>query len=181
VLTPEQTEGPYYLPDEAIRSDITEGLPGVPLRLDLSVADVSICRPIPNATVEVWHADAAGDYSAFGGGASSTTFLRGGQVTDAGGATSFHTIYPGWYPGRAVHIHVKVHVSGDVVHTGQVYFEDALTHRVYAGSPYDQRRGPRTLNDQDGLYSNGGPESTLTAAQLGNGYVGAMTMGVRIP
>jgi Dioxygenase len=86
VLTPEQTEGPYHLPDEAIRSDITEGLQGVPLRLDLSVADASICRPIPNATVEVWHADAAGDYSAFGGGASSTTFLRGGQVTDAGGA-----------------------------------------------------------------------------------------------
>jgi protocatechuate 3,4-dioxygenase beta subunit len=179
VLTPEQTEGPYYLPNEAIRSDITEGLPGTPLRLALTVADATSCRPIPKATVEVWHADAAGDYSGFGGGASSTTFLRGGQITDDAGKVGIHTIYPGWYQGRTVHIHVKVHVGGDVVHTGQLYFDDARTDRVYAASPYDDRPGPRTLNDQDAIYANGGAQSTLAVAKNGDGYVGSMTMGVR--
>ncbi|HXJ65236.1 MAG TPA: intradiol ring-cleavage dioxygenase [Actinomycetota bacterium] len=179
VLTPEQTEGPFYLPDEALRSDVTEGLPGTALRLDLTVADASTCAAIPNATVEVWQADAAGDYSGFGGGASSSTFLRGGQVSDVNGKVAFDTIYPGWYPGRTVHIHVKVHVGGDVVHTGQLYFHDALTDRVFAAPPYDDRPGPRTLNDQDAIYGNGGRESTLDVSKQGKGYVGTMTMGVR--
>jgi protocatechuate 3,4-dioxygenase beta subunit len=179
ILTPEMTEGPFYIDGEAIRTDITEGLPGTPLRLDLGVADASSCEPIKDAVVEVWHADAAGDYSGFGGGASSMTFLRGGQVSDANGRVAIDTIYPGWYQGRTVHIHVKVHAGGNVVHTGQLFFDDSLTDDVYAASPYDERGDRTTRNDQDGIYSSGGAESTLTVKPSGDGYVGSIVMGVQ--
>jgi protocatechuate 3,4-dioxygenase beta subunit len=179
VLTPEMTEGPYYLDGEAIRSDITEDLPGAPLRLDLTVADASSCAPIKDAIVEVSHCDAAGDYSGFGGGASSMTFLRGGQVSDAKGRVAINTVYPGWYQGRTVHIHVKVHAGGNIVHTGQLFFDDSLTDRVYATSPYDERPSRTTRNDQDGIYQGGGAESTLVVKRNGDGYIGSLVMGVQ--
>ena len=97
VLTPEQTEGPYYLSREKLRRDITEGRPGVPLLLRLRVVDASTCRPIPHAAVDIWHADALGVYSGFGSGARSRTFMRGIQRTDATGLARFRTVYPGWY------------------------------------------------------------------------------------
>jgi protocatechuate 3,4-dioxygenase beta subunit len=121
---PELTEGPYYIEGEQIRRNITEGKAGVPLTLRLRVVDASTCKPIKGAAVDIWHADAGGVYSGFGGGARSRTFLRGIQRTDANGVAVFRTIYPGWYPGRAVHIHLKVHVGGSVVHTGQLFFPD---------------------------------------------------------
>ncbi len=180
VLTPEMTEGPFYIDGEAIRGDITEGLPGTPLRLDLAVADASSCKPIKDAVVEVWHASAEGDYSGFGGGASSTTFLRGGQVSDASGNVAIDTIYPGWYQGRTVHIHVKVHVGGNTVHTGQLFFDDKLTDEVYAAaSPYAERGERTTRNDQDSIYASGGAQSTLAVAKSGDGYAGSIVMGVQ--
>lgn len=179
VLTPEMTEGPFYIDGEAIRGDITEGLPGTPLRLDLTVADATSCRPIKDAVVEVWHADAAGDYSGFGNGASSMTFLRGGQVSDASGKVAIDTIYPGWYQGRTVHIHVKVHVGGNTVHTGQLFFDDTLTDQVYATTPYSERGERTTRNDQDQIYGSGGAQSTLAVAKNGSGYVGSIVMGVQ--
>src|SRR5947199_6684787 len=131
VLTPEQTEGPYYIANELVRRTITEGRPGTPLTLRLGVVDASTCRPIKGAAVDIWHADAAGVYSGFGQGAASRTFMRGIQRTDAKGTATFRTVYPGWYQGRTVHIHVKVHVAGTVAHTGQLYFPDTLTDAVY--------------------------------------------------
>ncbi|HEY7280565.1 MAG TPA: hypothetical protein VID47_03125 [Actinomycetota bacterium] len=100
---------------------------------------------------------AAGDHSGFGGGASSTTFLRDGQITDAAGRVAIRTIYPGRYQGRTVHIRVKVQVGGDVVHTGQRSLDDAPTDRVFTAAPNDERPGPRTTNDQDAIHANGGP------------------------
>jgi Dioxygenase len=139
VLTPELTEGPYYIAGEKVRRDITEGKSGVPLFLKTTVVSASNCKPIKGAAVDVWHCDAGGVYSGFGsassgqgggpgfgggggGGGQQTptdklTFLRGIQYTDKNGLAVFKTIYPGWYQGRAVHIHVKVHVGGSVVHT----------------------------------------------------------------
>src|SRR2546423_293933 len=108
VLTPELTEGPYYIAGEKVRRDIREGHPGTLLTLDLRVLNVATCSPIKGAAVDIWHADAAGNYSGFGAGSSSRTFLRGIRKTDANGLAAFTTIYPGWYSGRAVHIHVKV-------------------------------------------------------------------------
>jgi hypothetical protein len=177
VLAPEQTEGPYYLDDARLRRDIREGRPGRPLTLRLTVVDVSTCRPIRGAAVDVWHCDAGGVYS--GTTVASTRFLRGVQRTDANGLALFRTIYPGWYPGRTVHVHVMVHVGGNVVHTGQLYFPDTLTDRVYRSRPYSRRPGRTTRNAADSIYRNGGRRSTLRLRTVGSGYVGSITMGVQ--
>ncbi len=178
VLAPEQTEGPYYVSGAKVRRTITEGRPGVPLALRLRVVDASGCRPIRNAAVDVWHADALGSYSGVGARAG-TTFMRGVQKTDATGLALFRTVYPGWYPGRTVHIHVIVHIGGNVVHTGQLYFPDAVTDAVYRRAPYS-RRGARDIrNAADSIYRNGGRRSQLALQRQATGaYVGAITMGV---
>jgi protocatechuate 3,4-dioxygenase beta subunit len=179
VLTPELTEGPYYIGGEKVRRNITEGKAGVPLTLRLRVVDASTCGPIKGAAVDIWHADAVGVYSGFGSGARSRTFLRGIQRTDANGIAVFKTIYPGWYAGRAVHIHLKVHVGGSVVHTGQLFFPDALTDRVYRRAPYRSRPGRTTRNTTDSIFVNGGRKSLLSLrGDGGRGYVGSITMGV---
>jgi protocatechuate 3,4-dioxygenase beta subunit len=180
VLAPEMTEGPYYLPGEKVRRDIGEGLAGAPLGLRLTVLDASTCRPIKGAAVDVWHASAAGKYS--GEQANDTvgsTFLRGIQRTDSRGLALFKTVYPGWYPGRAVHIHVKVHAGGNVVHTGQLFFRDAFSDAVYRRSPYNRRGARDVRNTDDSIYRDGGSRSLLSMRSAGTGYVGSISMGVR--
>lgn len=196
VLTPEQTEGPYYIAREKLRRNIREKRPGTPLALKLYVVDATTCRPIKRAAVDIWHCDAGGAYSGFeaasrggpggaGGPTDTDTFLRGIQLTDVRGLARFATIYPGWYRGRTVHIHVKVHVGGDtvghVVHTGQLYFNDSLTSRVYGHAPYKSRAAARdTFNRTDGIYQQGGAQSMLSVHRDGKGgYVGTITLGVR--
>ncbi len=179
VLTPEMTEGPYYIAGEKVRRNITEGRPGVRLDLRLSVVDATTCRPISGALVDIWHADAAGEYSGFGAGASSRTFMRGIQKTDRTGLAQFVTVYPGWYQGRTVHIHVKVHVGGNVVHTGQLFFSDTLTDSVHRVSPYIRRPNRTTRNAQDMIFQNGGARSLLAVRRKGSGYTGSIVMGVR--
>jgi protocatechuate 3,4-dioxygenase beta subunit len=120
VLTPELTEGPYYVAGEKLRRDVTEGKSGTSLLLNLTVVNASTCKPVKNASVEIWHCDAGGVYSGAVANNPGTNFLRGVQKTNAVGVATFKTIYPGFYQGRAVHIHVKVHVGGTVVHTGQL-------------------------------------------------------------
>jgi protocatechuate 3,4-dioxygenase beta subunit len=178
VLTPELTEGPYYIAGEKVRRDIRDGHPGTPLTLRLTVLNASTCKPIKGAAVDVWHADAAGVYSGFGAGAASRTFMRGTQRTDKNGLAIFTTVYPGWYQGRAVHIHVKVHVGGNVVHTGQLFFSDALTEQVYKASPYAARGNPDVTNTNDSIFVNGGKRSLLSVKKSGTGYVGSIAMGV---
>jgi protocatechuate 3,4-dioxygenase beta subunit len=179
ILSPEMTEGPYYIDGEAVRRDVTEGKPGVPLTLDLVVVDAGACSPIPDAAVEIWHADAGGNYSGFNATAANTTFLRGVQTADADGNVTFETLYPGWYEGRATHIHLMVHVGGDVVHTGQLFFDEGINDTVYARSPYRDHTGTRMTNEQDGIYANGGAQSMLQLTEEGDGYRGAITLGVR--
>jgi protocatechuate 3,4-dioxygenase beta subunit len=179
VLTPEMTEGPYYIDGEKLRRNITEGRPGAPLTLRLGVVNASTCKPIRGAIVDIWHADAAGVYSGFGAGAANRTFMRGLQRTDANGVATFQTVYPGWYPGRTVHIHVKVHVAGNVVHTGQLFFNDGATDAVYKRTPYSRRPSRTTRNTDDSIYVNGGSKSLLKIARLGKGYSGTITMGVQ--
>jgi len=130
VLAPEETEGPYYIANEPFRSDITEDHPGLPLVIRFRVRSATTCKRIAGATVEIWHADAGGNYSGING--ASTTFLRGQQTTNGVGRAEFTTIYPGWYMGRTAHIHVKVHVGGTVVHTGQLYFDDTITDALWS-------------------------------------------------
>ena len=179
VLSPELTEGPYFIEHAKVRRDITEGLPGAPLALRLRVFDAATCKPIEGAAVDIWHASAGGSYSAAASGAAGRTYLRGIQRTDARGLARFDTIYPGWYPGRAVHIHVKVHVGGNAVHTGQLFFRDAFTARVYKRAPYRARGGPDVPNAADSIYAAGGSRSLLSMRTAGRGYAGAISMGVR--
>ena len=178
VLTPEQTEGPYYIAGEKVRRTITDGRPGTPLTLHLQVVNASTCKPIKGAAVDIWHADAVGVYSGFGQGAGNRTFMRGIQRTDEKGVATFRTVYPGWYMGRTVHVHVKVHLGGRVVHTGQLYFPDTLTDAVYKKAPYSSRPGRDTRNANDSVFRNGGKSSMLNVRKSGAGYLAAITMGV---
>jgi protocatechuate 3,4-dioxygenase beta subunit len=180
VLAPEMTEGPYYIDDMKVRRNITEGLAGAPLALRLSVLDASTCKPIKGAAVDIWHASAGGKYSGEAANDTvGTTYLRGIQRTDAKGLAIFNTVYPGWYQGRAVHIHVKVHVGGDTVHTGQLFFRDSFTDAVYKRAPYKSRGDRGMRNADDSIYGNGGSRSLLAVRSVGKGYIGAISMGVR--
>jgi protocatechuate 3,4-dioxygenase beta subunit len=173
------TEGPYYVAGDKVRRNITEGKPGVPLALRLTVLDVSSCEPIKGAAVDIWHCDGGGVYSETSvQSTQDLTFLRGIQKTDKNGLALFRTIYPGWYAGRAVHIHVKVYLGGRTVHTGQFFFPDALTDTVYRRSPYSSRGARTNRNATDSIFRNGGKRSMLRVAKSGTGYVGRITMGV---
>ena len=178
VLTPELTEGPYYIEGEKLRRDIREGHPGTLLTLRLTVLNASTCKPIRNAALDIWHADASGNYSGFGAGTSSRSFLRGIQKTDKNGVAVFTTIYPGWYQGRAVHIHLKVHVGGNVVHTGQLFFPDALSREVYKAAAYAARGSQDMSNASDSIYVNGGRRGLLAVNKSGTGYIGTIAMRV---
>ena len=140
------------------------------------MVSTSNCKPLKAAAVDIWHADASGVYSGVAG--NSGTFLRGVQKTDRNGLAVFETIYPGWYQGRAVHIHVKVHVRGNVVHTGQLYFPDTLTDAVYRRAPYSSRPSRDTRNANDSVFRNGGKRSLLSLRRNGTGYLGTIRMGV---
>jgi protocatechuate 3,4-dioxygenase beta subunit len=139
------------------------------------VLDVSNCKPIKGAAVDIWHCDAVGTYAS----ATNRTFLRGIQKTDAKGVAIFKTIYPGWYEGRTVHIHVRVSLGGNVVHTGQLYFPDGVTDKVYTRSPYSSRGARSMRNPDDSIYRNGGSRSMLKLKKVGSAYTGSITMGVQ--
>jgi protocatechuate 3,4-dioxygenase beta subunit len=193
VVTPAQTEGPYFVEERLERSNLTGDtsnpavLNGLPLRLELGVYRVegASCTPLSGAQVDLWHADAAGTYSDVLG-AVGETFLRGYQVADEDGAVSFTTIYPGWYPGRTAHLHFKIRffsAAGDTTFefTSQLYFDDAVTDVVFAAPPYDSRGDRDTTNRADAIYADGGDELLLTVAPAsdGAGYVARFTIGLR--
>lgn len=187
VLVPEMTEGPYYLDLDLVRSDITEDRIGAPLALTIVVADAGVCSPIKDAAVDLWHCDAEGIYSGFvaastgaGGGTDDSIFLRGTQLTDTNGSVTFQTLYPGWYRGRTVHIHMKVHVGGNQIHTTQLFFDDAFTDQVYAAhEPYASRNDRDVLNSDDGIYGGGGEATTLEVVAAGDGYAATLVVGVQ--
>ena len=100
------------------------------------------------------------------------------QRTDRKGIATFRTIYPGWYPGRTVHIHLKVYLGGTTVHTGQLFFADRVTDAVYKRAPYSRRPNRDLRNAGDSIFRNGGSRSLLALTKSGSGYVGRITMGV---
>jgi len=251
VFNPEQEEGPYYVDRELLRSDITEGKIGVPLRVRVTIVDAKTCAPLPNAALDIWHCDASGVYSGYtkvsvGGGPSGPVFpgrppgpppnggpggpggmggpggpgggmppkphttddlvfLRGVQITDANGTVEFQTIYPGHYPGRVNHIHMKVHVGGGatkpneadaahsgielyagghVAHTGQLFFPEDVSRFVEATHPYSAHTIQRMTLQEDMVFngqSGVGSVATLTpitSTQLSDGYVATLTVAV---
>jgi protocatechuate 3,4-dioxygenase beta subunit len=193
-LTPEQEEGPYYVPLEKIRKNITLGRPGVPLRLRMTILSSRSGKPIPNAACDIWHCDATGVYSDESvENTVGQTWLRGVQLTDTHGLAEFDTIYPGHYVGRATHIHVKVHIGGmksgatysggHVSHTGQLMFDDAISTQVFALAPYATDTDTRTFDSQDRVFTEqGGRRSQLKLTKLGaavaDGFLGTIALTV---
>ena len=184
VQTASETAGPYPSHTAFYRQDIREGRPGLPLQLVLTVVNAaSGCAPIAGASVEIWQCDAVGHYSEYsqpGYDGTGMTFLRGLQVADANGRATFTTIYPGWYAGRATHIHVKVIVGGVTVKTTQLAFPEAISQLVYASvSPYTSHGQNSLTNASDNVFSDGTSTEMLTlSGDTTNGYTGSLTIVV---
>lgn len=195
VLTPEQEEGPFYIDLARVRRNIVEGRPGVPLALALTVVDADTCEPIPDAAVDIWHCDALGVYSGEASeGSEGENYLRGIQLTDKSGEAEFATIYPGQYPGRTTHIHLKVHLGGrrsgntysggHASHTGQLFATDQRDAEVFALAPYKRNPAEITPRDTDFIYRDqGGLSSVLALVRTGSslardGFTASVTLGV---
>jgi protocatechuate 3,4-dioxygenase beta subunit len=170
-VTAEQTEGPFYFDVDEIRSDIREDREGAELRLGVRVRDAEACEPLPDAVVDIWHCDAEGSYSA-----EPDTYLRGAQVTNRDGVADFTTIYPGWYPGRTIHIHAKVHLDRTTVLTTQLYFDDTFSARVFTrDEAYPGESNRDGFNASDGIYDE---RLELTLSEQGDAYSGRITLDV---
>jgi protocatechuate 3,4-dioxygenase beta subunit len=185
MVRPEQMEGPYFVDERLHRSDIRSDpasgqiKQGTPLTLTFQVMRLNAgnCGPLPGAQVDIWHCDATGVYSDVQDPWFNTTgqkFLRGHQITDMRGEARFVTIYPGWYPGRTVHLHFKIRTNPSASRsfdfTSQLYFDDTITDRVLSAPPY-AARGPRTTrNRQDWIFRRGGDRLMLAPTIELDGY-----------
>ena len=194
VVRPEQMEGPYFVDERLNRSDIRTDpangrvKPGTPLALTFLVSRLNDgnCQPLPGTQVDIWHCDALGVYSDVQDPGFDTTgqkFLRGYQVTDPRGSVQFITVYPGWYPGRTVHIHFKIRTAPmarrSFEFTSQLYFNDELTDRVHTAQPY-ATTGPRaTRNQQDWIFRRGGDQLLLAPIPTVDGYSATFTIGLQ--
>lgn len=186
IVRPALTEGPYFVDEKLDRSDIrsdpgTGGVrPGALLTLNFLVSRVSgsACTAISGAMVDVWHCDALGVYSDVEN-ARGQKFLRGFQNTDASGSAKFTTIYPGWYPGRAVHIHFKIRPTSASEFTSQLFFDDAMSTEVFVQAPYSQKGTQgMTRNTQDGIFQQAGGRLTLNVTKTGNTYAATFDIGI---
>jgi len=196
VLTAALTEGPYFVDEKLNRSDIrTDPVtgavsPGVPLQLTFSVSryQSNACTALTGAYLDVWHCDAGGVYSDVSGTSSGHKFLRGYQITDANGQVVFETIYPGWYQGRAVHIHFKLRLFAGSTKTyeftSQFFMPESLTDTVHALSPYSVKGKRDTLNANDGIYNSLTTAQkaalTLQATSVSGGYAGVINLDVNV-
>ena len=195
VVRPQQTEGPYYVDEDLNRSDIRTDpsngsvSQGIPLQLafHISQLDENSCIPLEGAIVDIWHCDAFGVYSDVidrNFNTEGQKFLRGSQTTNSNGIVEFITIYPGWYPGRAVHIHFKIRDGENsrpsYEFTSQLYFEDSLTNQVYTQSPYNNREQRNTPNGRDGIFQFGGEQLTLQVSQDIEGYASTFKIGLKL-
>jgi len=198
VVVPEHMEGPYFVDEKLNRSDIrtdpANGKPraGAAVEMALRVSRMGAggaCAPLAGALVDLWQCDAGGLYSDVQDtqvkfDTRGQKFLRGYQVTDAQGLARFTTIYPGWYPGRAVHIHFKIRTNPSGARgsdfTSQLYFNEALTDKVHAQAPYAAKGRRNTLNENDGIYRNGGKQLTLTLEEKAGGYAGTFDVALKM-
>lgn len=190
VVRPALTEGPYFVESEPRRSDLRSDTKsgkvsvGLPLTLEFVVSKVTAggCVPHQKVLIDVWHCDAQGHYSGVSG--NSGNFLRGSQVTDAQGKATFTTLYPGWYHGRAVHIHFKLrtlNASGQATgeFTSQLFFPEEINAAVYARAPYSTKGKADTSNAQDGIYRNGGNQLLLKlTGDATKGYQATFDVGL---
>jgi len=202
--TPQQIEGPYFvngMPNRSdIRSDTSDGSmqDGIPLRLLLHVYNIEddnrSCIPLSDTKVDIWHANSQGVYSGVqDAGTGQNNFLRGYQMTEGNGTVQFTTIYPGWYEGRAIHIHVKVRsIEGSnetLEWTSQFYLNNSINELVHTKPPYSNHGPVDLTNEEDFIYmgpSTDGLIKTNSGQHLmlkldGNeqqGYTGIFNIGL---
>ncbi len=194
VVRPEQTEGPFFVDARLDRSDIrsdpstgavSEGVP-LTLRFNVSRILAGSCSALAGALVDVWQCDADGVYSGVeddGAPASARNakFLRGHRRTDSNGVARFTTIFPGWYRGRAVHVHFKVRTEVEgrpYEYTSQIYFDEALIDRVHARAPYAARGRRATTNAEDRIFRNGGARLLAQVTEVEEGYAATFDLGL---
>ena len=195
VVRPAQTEGPYFIDEKLNRSDIRSdpsdgsAKQGVPLRLafQISRVDGRSCNPLNGAIVDIWHCDALGVYSDVrdqGFDTRGKKFLRGYQATNINGVAEFLTIYPGWYSGRAVHIHFKIRTDPGSrrAHefTSQLYFDESITDKVYAQAPYNTKGHRTTTNNQDSIFRESGKQLMLALTKDAQGYATRFDIGLQM-
>lgn len=193
IMTPAKTVGPYFVDEKLNRSDVRSNTStgavqaGVPLTLKMQIFDADNgCAPVQGATVDIWHANASGVYSdESANGTAGQNWLRGYQTTDAYGLVTFTTIYPGWYTGRAVHIHFKVRIydgsTETLEFTSQMFFTDAMNSTVFQNNaPYNARSTtPDTLDGNDDILGSDAATLTLAPTPDGNGgYTADFSVGV---
>jgi protocatechuate 3,4-dioxygenase beta subunit len=194
VVRPQQTEGPYFVDESLNRSDIrsdpSDGSvkPGARLDLALKVSRLSGdgCAPLAGALVDVWHCDHLGVYSDVEDPDFNTVgkkFLRGCQATGPDGVARFTTVYPGWYHGRAVHVHFKIRSDPSRARgfefVSQLYFDDALTDEVHSRPPYAAKGRRNRRNSDDGIFSRGGSQLLLSPARTEQGYAASFDVAIR--
>lgn len=192
IVRPALTEGPFFVDEKLNRSDIriepsdNSAIGGIPLVLTFNVASIApnACNALAGAMVDVWQCDAAGWYSDVQDGAADTRgkkFLRGHQVTDASGKAQFTTIYPGWYRGRATHIHFKLRrtdAGKTSDFTSQLFFDEAISDEVFAKAPYN-KAGNRTRNTSDGIFQQSGGKLLMALTKTATGYAGTFEIGLQ--
>ncbi|MES2265498.1 MAG: intradiol ring-cleavage dioxygenase [Bacteroidota bacterium] len=190
-VTPTEVEGPYPYPggeykNPLNRIDILGGQTGVPLTLNLVVVNVNDnCNVVPNARVDIWHCSKDGYYSGHanqnGKSFVGETFLRGYQTADDKGAVTFKTIYPGWYSGRATHIHFEIFVNGVLKKAAQFAFPENISNAVHAN--YGVGTNP-TTNASDGILGNSATdlanETPSLTGSIADGYTGTYTFGIAL-
>ena len=184
-VAPSETVGPYPSLTDLFRSDIREGKSGAPLTLTITVVNVNNgCTPVAGANVEIWQCDADGHYSQYaqpGYNGQSETYLRGIQTSDGAGRVAFTTIYPGWYMGRATHIHVDVALNGASVKVTQIAFPENITAALYATGVYASKGQNPTTNASDNVFADSvTSEMASVAGDPTSGYTATFTLGVAV-
>lgn len=196
IVSPALTEGPYFVDEKLnradIRTDTSDGSvkSGTPFKLNVRVlqANTGGCSALTGAVVDIWHCDAVGVYSDAidrGFNTKGKNFLRGYQITNANGVATFQTIYPGWYSGRAVHIHFKIRATTSAgkssEFTSQFFFDPALSEKVFASAPYNSKGAkPDTPNNQDAIYRESKGQTLLTCTPDSAGYTATFDIGITL-
>lgn len=186
---PTETEGPFptHTPASYVRADITDGKAGYKLTATLTLTDSKTsCAPLAGVLVDIWHCDAEGNYSEYGGSGMQSTnytgvhFLRGRQTTDASGQVKFTSIFPGWYSGRATHIHVHVFsASGTSLLVTQIAFPEGTGSAVAAVNGYAKTLSGYTYNKSDNVFSDdtSGAEIATVTGSTTNGFLLSISLG----
>ncbi|SJL06056.1 uncharacterized protein ARMOST_09392 [Armillaria ostoyae] len=169
-----------YVANPPVRQDVTDGQVGIAFTLDITVMDVTTCKPFSNAMVELWSANAVGEYG---------DFLRGAFTTASNGVAEFQTIFPGYTSDGANHMNIAVHqtsdISSPIIHTGELFFTDPWTNIIAMSTTYNQNTNTRIMDAQDPDYAtanSNGNNAIISVTSIQDdwptGIIGTITVGV---